>query len=273
MKIISAKFENLQKVKNFKFHYQNRKVEEPHVKKLRKTLFKDGEWITIMPVVVNIITGNILDGQHRWSLYLQLVEEGLIDPNVYKLFVEYVEMSPAEEHSYITNLQEANHWNNEDFCESYVSGGDQNYITLKQFCDEHPLCNHMNKAGMITSRAYRLANIILSGDRNEKHLKDGLASVSKKDVAEGDAIHNELMKILQAIKIDTTVGRSGLEGLASSWRVLRQTGYPMKAWIHELSKKDYEGGPKSNKTWGVETWNKFLSPACTQLLLKYGASS
>jgi len=268
MKIITSKFEDIKSVRKFKFHYQNRKVEAVHVKKLRKTLFKDGVWNTIMPVVVNILTGNILDGQHRWSLYLQLIDEGLINPKDTPLYVEYVEMSPKEEHSYITELQEANHWDNEDFCESYVSGGNPNYITIKQFCDEHPLCKRVNKAGMISGRAYRLANIILTGDRNEKHLKDGLAVVSREDVTRGHAIHNEMQKILQAIKIESTVGRNGLEGLASAWRELRQAGYPMKDWIKELSKEKYEGGPKTNKTWGVNTWNEFLSPACTTLLLK-----
>jgi hypothetical protein len=268
MRIICAKFENLKKVKSFKFHPQNREVEEAKVKKLRQTLFKDGKWQTLAAVIVNVTTMNILDGQHRWTLYLQLVEEGLIDPNVTPLWIEYVEMNPQEEHAYITSLQEANHWDNEEFCESYVKGGDTNYITAKEFCDSHPLCNHVNKAGKVSRRAYRLANIMLTGDRNEKHLRNGQLVLSKEDVQEGDAIHNEIQKILTALKIESTIGRSGLEGLASSWRVFRKNGHPMKAWIKELSKKKYEGGPKYyNKTWGVETWNEFLKPAAYELLM------
>lgn len=268
MRIINAQFENLQKVRKFKFHYQNRQVEDAHIKRLRKTLFKDGIWNTMAPVIVNILTMNILDGQHRWSLYLQLVDEGLIDPTQTMLWVEYVNMDPTEEHRYITELQEANHWDNEDFCESYVKGGDPYYISAKNFCDTHPLCNSVNKAGKVSSRAYRLANIMLTGDRNEKHLRDGQLSFTKKEEKEADIIHGELLKILKALKINPTIGKSGLEGLASAWRVLRRDGHPMKEWIKELSKDKYEYGPKTNKTWGVNVWNEFLAPVALKLLRK-----
>ena len=268
MKVICAKFESISKVNQFKFHPQNREILDSKVKYLRSVIFQDGIWQTIMPVVVNTVTMNILDGQYRRTVYLQLVNEGLIDPNVTKLWVEYVEMDPSEEHSYITKIQEANHWDNEEFCESYVRGGDPNYITAKEFCDSHPLCNRVNKAGKVSSRAYRLANIMLTGDRNEKHLRNGQLILSREDVKEGDAIHNEIMDILTTLKIETTIGRSGLEGLASSWRVFRKNGHPMKAWIKELSKDQYSGGPKSNKTWGVTTWNEFLKPAAYDLLMK-----
>lgn len=273
MKIICAKFEDLKKVQSFKFHPQNRDIIPSKVKYLRSILFEDGIWQTIMPVVVNTVTMNILDGQYRRTVYLQLVEEGLIDPATTKLWVEYVEMNPQEEHAYITKLQEANHWDNEEFCESYVKGGDPNYITAKEFCDSHPLCNHVNKAGRVSHRAYRLANIMLTGDRNEKHLRNGQLVLSKEDVKEGDAIHNEIQKILTALKIESTIGRSGLEGLASAWRVLRKNGHSMKDWIKELSKDRYSGGPDSNKTWGVNTWNDFLKPAAYDLMMKKMESS
>ena len=107
MKVICAKFESISKVNQFKFHPQNREILDSKVKYLRSVIFQDGIWQTIMPVVVNTVTMNILDGQYRRTVYLQLVNEGLIDPNVTKLWVEYVEMDPSEEHSYITNIQES----------------------------------------------------------------------------------------------------------------------------------------------------------------------
>jgi len=269
MKIIESKFEGLKKVKSFKFNYQNRPVDEDHIRDLRTDLFKDGDWVQIQAVIVNILTMNILDGQHRWSLYLQLVEAGLINPLENPLYVEYVEMNPDEEHKFITDLQNARRWETETFCESYVSGNNPNYVALKNWIDNgHILCSRVNKAGNISSRAYRLANIILTGDRNEQHLKNGQFIFSKEDAKYGDIIHKEMLDIIKALKLDNTVGRSGLEGLASAWRVMRNTGYPIKEWVKELSKEKYKGGPKSNKTWGLEIWKDFLAPANCELMLK-----
>ena len=273
MRIIESKFEGLKKVKSFKFNYQNRPVEEDHVRDLRKDLFKDGVWMCMQAVVVNILTMNILDGQHRWSLYLQLVDDGLIDPIANPLYVEYVEINPDEEHQFITELQNARSWETEDFCESYVSGNNPNYVALKNWVNDHILCNRVNKAGNISSRAYRLANIILTGDRNEQHLKNGQFIFSKEDAKNGDIIHKEMLNIIKALKLDNTIGRSGLEGLASAWRVMRTTGYPIKDWVKELSKDKYEGGPKTNKTWGLERWKEFLAPAQCELMLKSMATS
>ena len=268
MKIINSKHEEFKNVKSFKFNHQNRKVEDAHVRKLYGTLFKNGVWCCMAPVIVNALTGHIIDGQHRWRLYMNLVKEGLIDPLTTKLYVEYVEINPDEEHEYITDLQNSNRWETEDFCESYVSGNNPHYVALKNWCDNHILCNRVNKAGNICGRAYRLANIILTGDRNEKHLKNGQFIFSADDEKTGSEIHSEMLDIIKALKLDNTAGRSGLEGLASEWRVMRSAGYPMKEWIKELSKEKYKGGPKTNKTWGIETWKNFLAPALSEILIK-----
>lgn len=267
-KILYSQFENIATVRGFTLNPLNREIKDQNVNDLRKTLFKDGEWQGLQPIMVNVNTNNILDGQNRRELFFRLIDEGKIDPAKTELYIEYVQMSYEEETQYIIDLQKSKNWQTEDFCRLQIIAGNKDIATLKKFCDESIICAATTKNGKLISRAYRLANIILTGDRNENHIRQGKVHITKDDLVNGKIMQDEMVKLLNALQLNPLMGRSGLEGLAGSWRKIRKYKYSVDDYVKEFTRggtepqdNPYIYGPKTNKTWGVATWDKFFRGA------------
>lgn len=103
----------------FKQHYCNRNLIVSHVKNLKKEYLENNGFC--MPITVNNVSKNILDGQHRFEAIKQLVDENKItSPTIY---VQFVHLDTIEEEikwmKKINNVSK--HWSINDYIVSYIN--------------------------------------------------------------------------------------------------------------------------------------------------------
>lgn len=234
-------------VKHLNFKKGNRPVQMSHVKNLlyEKKILDNGMWNMLEPVSVNKRTNNIMNGQHRTKGYIYCIENGLI-PSTTKLKVNYVDIPVEKEIESIRQMNGGKNWNSNTIVESKADEGNPNYVQLVKFCDDHELCNNAR-----TGRSYRTAVTMMTGRRINFSKEDFIFTpeIAKK----GEKIHDELMAILQILKIAR--GDAGVEGMAYSWFYIRDD-HKWPEW------KKMIGASKrvinSRRTPGKTEWDTFF---------------
>jgi len=108
--------------KKFKPLSGNRKVNEPHLKRLRKSMENK---VLISPVIVNE-NFEVIDGQHR----IQVLKE--MSSPVHYLMVKGYGLNEMQ----LLNSASRN-WAADDFLNAYIEAGNPEYVKYKQFKDKY----------------------------------------------------------------------------------------------------------------------------------------
>ena len=92
-------------VVNFKMNPYNRSVLDSALKKTIKTIYdpETHSWCQVSPIQVNVVTGNIIDGQHRWNGFLIKVKDGGI-PQDSTIPVHFVKIPHTYKPSTVASL-------------------------------------------------------------------------------------------------------------------------------------------------------------------------
>ena len=245
-----SKEENYKTVKSFGLVKGNRTIDANHIKDLKNLIFANGIWDMLQAITVNILTNNVLDGQHRRALWMSLVEEGFL-PADSKLYVSYIEVEPDKEVEYIHKLQRAKNWTIGTFVDSQVAIGNEDYRRLKDWCLAHSL-THTDKKSLHCN--YRAAATMMNGKRQEVDLKLGNFKFSMKDAAKAEKVHNEMVEILKILGM--TPGQANLEALAAAW-VKNRAAYSFKEWKWGFTKKKRTQLDTMN-TPSERSWTNFI---------------
>lgn len=184
----------------FKQHDCNRNLMPSHVKNLKKEYLENNGFC--MPITVNDVSKNILDGQHRFEAIKQLVAENKITlPTVY---VQFVHLETIEEEikwmKKINNVSK--HWSINDYIHAY--------------CATDPNCQYLYswaKTRCIDN--FGLVGTYFKGKNCRQALLKGTFSITEEDKQHADIMFEEVNKIAEALQ--TSIN----ESLVCAWNQQR----------------------------------------------------
>lgn len=258
------KFQKLSFVQSLELgkNQRNRKIDKNNLYKIKKQMLESFD--VIPPIIVNTITGNVIDGQTRKEAYSQLMAEGKL-PKECMLKVMFVEIPEDEEIEAIINANtNSKNWSCDDYFDCYVKGDNVSYIMLKDFCTNHILTYDEKKNKM----KFRYAAAMIKGRECQDELKHGSFTCTSDEILHGDMVHSELMDIIDILGLPMKVHWIG--SMAISWNKFRDL-HPYSEWRKMFKDKRDNVGfvrlPKEN----VKNWDVVFSTIHSYIDLKKAA--
>ena len=172
----------------FKKLIGNRALYDDHVKKIKKAMLKA---VWFLPILVDKNTYEVVDGQHRYEAACKLWEEGIEYDLLYILVdikedvLNYAKQMNATQRG----------WNTKAYVESFIALGSEEYLTVQQFCDNHPHCSNKGQTRYLTA-----ATLLYGTDSIS--LKNGLPkrNFTPEKIAQAEIYYEQLEAL--AYKID-----------------------------------------------------------------------
>ena len=232
---------SLEKAKTFSLNSKNRVCNPCHFEKIKREMIDS---LNVMPpITVNVVTNNIIDGQHRHKAFVKLREEGILPENS-TLKVMYVEISAEDELKAIVKANNnSKGWTLDDFVASYIVSGIVSYVKLDKWCKEHALSSENGKSKI------RYGSAILTGRRASNDLKNGTFTFTDEEMQRAENVHSEMQEIIEVFGMK---GRGvWIESLAVSWIAVREQ-HNFRTWMKEFKSKKsmFLRMPKDNsKDW------------------------
>lgn len=183
---------------------ENRLINKNHVNDFKDVLRK-GNFIKnlafgLNPIIVNPISLNVLEGQHRKEAILSSLKDGIIPDTLEVLVGEWAIDDEKDEKELIISLNtKTKNWTLEDYLNSYAQTQEA-YKNLKDFCKNHELCSLIKNNGTITTY-YRYAVAMAKGKTETKNLKRGDFTISETDLLMAHIIHDEVVRIRKKLGI------------------------------------------------------------------------
>ena len=216
---------NREQLELFNQNSENRLINHGHKSRIKKQMEESLDYFS--PITVNKRTNNIIDGQHRWTAFIELVDEGKL-PADSTLDVKYIDVPEEKEKEAIVNANvNSKNWSLDDYIFSF-SKKNENYEKLIEWCANHMLCNDGKKY------KYRYGAAMLSGRGCSKELKDGTFTLTQENLDMGEQVHDELVDILEIL--GKKMSNPFMEALAVSWIGVRHL-YPYNVWRKEIKAK------------------------------------
>ena len=222
MKRIGTKTVCVKDLKKYNLNSLNRRINQSHVNKLKKSILNAG--MVIQAIIINIITNNLCDGQHRREALLQLLKEGKISPNM-KVQVIIYEMDPNEEIDFIRTLQDGRAWTGQETFISEYNRGNEHVINLDKFARSHSLL--FGEKGAVKSR---YAYSMLTGKDDSTTVKTCSYKFTDDDFKRGHEVHEEINKILSVLDFRPDYW---LSRMIIVWYRYRNT-FTFKEWIKNI---------------------------------------
>lgn len=241
---------------------RNRQISHKHVNDFvnvikngkSKFYLDDGTYLVfgIIPIIINPLTGHILEGQHRLEAFKKAYQAGLIDENA-RILVAYWPIEDEEvENALIIELNsKTKNWTLEDYLNSY-SQYLEYYKKLREFCEGHELC--INYKNGVRTFKYRYAAAMLTGKYQATSLRSGKFQFTDEEMKLGDTIHNEMVTIRKKLKF--IMSGNDVEAMAAVWY-----SYRNKISANDIKKLSYiPKGLKDNKKFTKkEDWEQVFS--------------
>lgn len=192
--------------KILKFFKGNREVNDKHVKDLYKDL-KKGCGKYFPPILVDINTMCIADGQHRLTAYQKLWEDDKTE-KIKVIFFEYP--TNVIEHVIKMNNQQKR-WSLNNYAKTNIVSGDESTKLLTKFCKDCTLLFDDKKK----EPKYRYATALIFGQNLTNKIKTQNLSLSNDDIDYGYEQYKICEMILSKLKI--TKLASWVEGFFGAW--------------------------------------------------------
>lgn len=242
----------LEKAKTFTLNKKNRKVERRHLLRIKREM-QDVLW-SMSPIIVNVVTGNIIDGQHRHRAFIELMEDGLV-PKDYLLGVMYVSMSEEAELEEIERINNNNkQWSVATFVNKHID--EESYNRLVEFGKSHLLTCDKNGVKL------RYTSSMVKGVCCTDLLKSGLFKASDEEFERAEHVHYEMLNLIEAL--DKPKKGPYLESMAMTWIKFRER-YDFATWMEEFNSTDkYKKMPSNNK----KQWEELFAVAHSSIEMK-----
>lgn len=220
-------------LKNVGWNEYNRKINKGHLSKIKKDIINSLS--NFPPIVINVITGDLIDGQHRLKAFLECVRLGLI-PEDSKLGVILVEIEEDNEFKTIVDINtNSKNWVIDDYVMTYVKQGIESYVLLDDFCREgNPLLYNAKTEKL----NYINALCIIGGYRGENELKHGEANITPEHIDFGRKKLTQISKIIKDLGLKTSGAYA--RGILQAWVISSEKyNHTMTEWVTELKKNRY----------------------------------
>lgn len=226
-KLIRFDFISYEETKKLQFHNQNRVINRLHLDKIKKQHLEEGLGC-MSPIIVNITTNDVIDGQHRTIAYQELIEEGKMSADT-KIQIQYVLMEEKNELDTIVQVNKnQKSWTLENYIDSEIAGGNMNYIKLGEWCKTHILTNCDGKP------KYRYGGAILLGKGCQQRLQDRAFLFDDEAAKKAETIHSEMIDILKVLEFP--MKGCWIESMAIAWHGVRDF-HDFKSWVRGLKKQ------------------------------------
>lgn len=252
------RFVTLSEALLFTRNNRNRELDNAHLKDIKRQMSESFD--TMPPITINSLTLHIIDGQHRLEAFKQLIEEGVFPPST-TIAVMFVEIPLEKELDAIIEAQAHNRsWQQADYIHSFIKNGNQNYISLDDWCRVHSLTANPKDP---SRPKYRYGAIMMKGSQARATLNDGTFTVTDEELLEANKTHDEVVDIINAMGISIT--GTSLENMLSSWRKHRNLDKftDVRRYI-----KTHSGGLRKMAKVNCSDWNTIFSNIHTSLNLK-----
>lgn len=203
---------------------RNRKIKSNHVNDFLNVVkngksryfLDDGTYLVfgLIPIIINPVTGHVMEGQHRLEAFIKACQLGLLDENA-RILIVYWRIEDEEiENSLIIDLNSnSKNWSIDDYMNNY-SQYLEYYQRLREFCEKHELCSIYTKQGEKTNK-YRYAAAMITGKSQASNLKKGSFTFTDEQLKQADTIHKELCEIRK--KLNLPMCGSDIESMAIEW--------------------------------------------------------
>lgn len=200
----------------FGYFDKNRRVVKRTVYELIDSYNQIGEFLS--PIVVDINTLNIVDGQHRINALEKILRT---KPEAYiKVVFMDVPMDEKIRDRVIKEFQTGKHWSMKDYEESLLKSENGAMTQIKEFGEEHTLTQRKNKKGEITGFNSKYTYAVIFGRNIKNDIIEGNIVLTKETLKKAEIVHEELRNIVMACGM--TVG-AWFESFAWAWNEIRDT--------------------------------------------------
>lgn len=107
-----------------------------HVKKLKDSIIKSGGYSLFPPIIVDINTLQIADGNSRWEAIMQIVKNELMDKLTFRVMFYDIPADKFDETVILFNMDQKS-WTLLDFIYNYSNRGFDSFTKFISFCDSH----------------------------------------------------------------------------------------------------------------------------------------
>ena len=232
----------------FTLNKQNRPYNPAHLEKVKRSTLTSLD--VMPPITVNVVTNNIIDGQHRHKSYIDLSKSGAL-PKTSELKVMWVSIPVEDELEAIIKANtNSKNWTLDNYIGSYINSGVESYVKLDNWCKAHALSSENGKSKI------RYGAAIISGRRNSNELKKGMFTFTDSELERAEEVHTEMLGIVEMFGLK---GRGmWIESLAVSWIAVREQ-HDFETWMKAFKSKrsDFLKMPKDNS----KDWNNIFAQA------------
>lgn len=202
-----------------------------HIQEIKESILKNGGMDKFPPIIVDINTLMIADGNCRENACIELLNDGLISDITLRVIFEDI---PEEEFDdrVIQLNQGQKSWTTVDFIYNYMLRGNDSYKKLIDFCMSEETLH--KKDGKINPR-YAGAALRLS----PKDLTNASMSITEEDVEIGKRVVNEAAEIRKKFSEESKANGGGwYEPYLRAWAEFRDTlgNIAFEDYLKEVSK-------------------------------------
>ena len=201
-----------------------------HIADLRKAIIGYGGDLSFLPpIIVDINTSVIVDGNCRFTAVIDLLNDGVYDEMDLRVIFE--DINPEEFDKRVRELNEGQKgWTLNSFIYNFAAVGNDNYQKLIDFCKSDETLHKPD--GTIIPR-YGIAAL----NKRQSALKDGKLEISDIELATGSIIVREAKDIRAKIcKNQKANGGGWYESYLQAWADFRNNE---KGGLGKISFKDY----------------------------------
>lgn len=236
---------------------------EKHIKDIKDAIVKKGDMNEIPPIIVDINTMQIADGNCRFNAVLDIMKEGLIDNLVLRVIFEDIPEGEFDDRVIKFNMGQQS-WRLIDFIYNYSLRGQESFSKLIDFCNR----NESLHDGKTINPRYGGAALKIPTSK----LKDINLVINDEDIKRGNEVVYEASEIRKKFSSDLKANGGGwYEPYLRAWSEFRDNlgDISFKDYLKEVNqtvkyrKREVDVPYGSNKK---GDWNKFFRAVYTYAL-------
>ena len=184
------------------FHNGIRDLYEKHIKEIESDIL-NGKAKFMAPVEININTGGVIDGNHRFRAVLNAWEKG----SDFKLEAIFRDISSEEETEIIVKKNTSQKsWTKTDFKHKLLVDGNKSAKRLNDFCLQHDMLHGKKKKDGTCPTKDRYAMALLRGQNITNEIISGAIEITEDDVEFGEQLYNEAVTLYDILGFQSTGG-------------------------------------------------------------------
>jgi len=194
------------------YHNGIRTLYEPHIKEIESDIM-NGKAKFMAPIEINVNTGGVIDGNHRFKAAKNAWEKG----SNFVIEAIFRDISAEEENDIIVKKNTSQKsWTQKDFKHKLLLEGNKSAKRLNDFCLSHDILHGKQKKDGTIPTKDRYAMALLRGQNITKDIINGSVIISDEDVEFGEQLYKEVIKLYEILGYQS-MGGGWFEYFLQGW--------------------------------------------------------